>query len=336
MKVITRQSLTIVLAVSAIVVVSISTEAQQPGKIPVIGYLTTGYGRPPGPSAAPLTDSFRQGLRDLGYIEGKNILIEYRYAEGKSDRLLELATELVSLKVDVIVATVTPAALAAKKATRTIPIVFTGAADPVGSRLVTSLAHPGANITGLSLVPGLEMSSKQLELLKEAVPKLTHVAVLSDPGNKPTSGFLKEAERAAKSLALQVVILEARDANELNSAFSAIEKKPAGALLVIASPTLNANRTQIVSFATGRRLPAMYPYSEFVDSGGLMSYGPHQPDLWRRGATYVDKILKGTKPGDLPVEQPAKFELLINLKTAKQIGLTIPPNVLARADRVIR
>ena len=305
--------------------------AQQPGKVPRIAYLGPGYGQ-----SNARTDAFREGLRELGYVEGKNILIEYRYAEGKSDRLPDLATELVRLKVNVIVAPTTPAALAAKKATRTIPIVFTAAADPVGSGLVTSLAHPAGNVTGLSLVPGLEMSSKQLELLKEAVAKLTHVAVLSDPGNQPTAGFVKEAARAARSLALRLDVVEARDANEIDSAFSAIEKKRAGALLVIASPILNVNRSQIVSFATSRRLPAMYPYSEFIDSGGLMSYGPHQPDLWRRGATYVDKILRGANPADIPVEQPTKFELVINLKTAKQIGLTIPPNVLARADRVIR
>ena len=309
----------------------VSVEAQQPGKFPRIGYLGPGYGQ-----ANARTDAFREGLRELGHVEGKNILIEYRYAEGKSDRLPDLATELVRLKVNVIVAPTTPAALAAKKATRTIPIVFTAAADPVGSGLVTSLAHPSGNVTGLSLVPGLEMSSKQLELLKEAVPKLTRVAVLSDPGNQPTAGFVKEAERAARSLGLRLDVVEARDANEIDSAFSAIGKKRAGALLVIASPILQVNRSRIVSFTANKRLPAMYPYSEFTDSEGLMSYGPHQPDLWRRGATYVDKILKGAKPADLPVEQPKKFELVINVKAAKQIGLTIPPNVLARADRVIR
>jgi len=307
-----------------------SAEAQQSAKIPTIGYLGAGY------RSSSLIDAFRQGLRELGYVEGKNILIEYRYAEGKPERLPDLAAELVRLKVNVIVATVTPAAMAAKKATQTIPIIAVTTADPVGSRLVASLAHPGGNVTGLSLVPGLEMSGKQLELLKEAVPKLTQVAVLIDPGNEPTARFLKEAEKAASSLVLHLRAVEARNADELNSAFSAINEKRPDALLVIASPILSANRTQIARLATSSRLPAMYPYSEFVDAGGLMSYGPHQPDLYRRAATYVDKILKGADPANLPIEQPTKFELVINLKTAKALNLTIPQSVLYRADKVIR
>jgi len=322
---------TLVLLLVSILLTTVSlAEAQQPGKVPRIGYLGAGY------RLSSLIDAFRQGLRELGYVEGKNILIEYRYAEGKSERLPDLAAELARLKVNVIVATVTPAALAAKKATPTIPIIIVTAADPVGSGLVSSLARPGGNVTGLSLVAGLEMSGKQLELLKEAVPRLTHVVVLSDPGNQPTAGFLKEAERAAGSLALQLSVVAARDANELDSAFSAIKKKRAGALLVVASAILAANRTQIVPFATSSLLPAMYPYSEFIDSRGLMSYGPHQPDLYRRAAIYVDKILKGAKAAELPVEQPTKFEFIINLKAAKQIGVTVPSTVLARADRVIK
>ena len=305
-------------------------EAQQPAKIPTIGYLGAGY------RSSSLTDAFRQGLRELGYVEGKNILTEYRYAEGKPELLPDLAAELVRLQVNVIVATVTPAAMAAKKATQTIPIITVTTADPVGSRLVASLAHPGGNVTGLSLVPGLEMSGKQLELLKEAVPKLTQVAVLIDPGNEPTARFLKEAEKAASSLVLHLRAVEARNADELNSAFSAINEKRPDALLVIASPILSANRTQIARFATSSRLPAMYPYSEFVDAGGLMSYGPHQPDLYRRAATYVDKILKGADPANLPIEQPTKFELVINLKTAQALNLTIPQSVLYRADKVIK
>src|SRR5262250_197342 len=320
------------LVVLILVALCTSVEAQQQKKVPRIGFLSA-----TSPSTiSARVEAFRQGLRELGYVEGKNILIEYRYAEGKPERLRDLAAELVRLKVNVIVATVTPAAMAAKKATQTIPIITVTTADPVGSRLVASLAHPAGNVTGLSLVPGLEMSGKQLELLKEAVPKLTQVAVLIDPGNEPTARFLKEAEKAASSLVLHLRAVEARNADELNSAFSAINKKRPDALLVIASPILSANRTQIARFATSSRLPAMYPYSEFVDAGGLMSYGPHQPDLYRRAATYVDKILKGANPADLPVEQPKKFEFIINLKAAKQIGLTIPPNVLAQADRIIK
>jgi ABC-type uncharacterized transport system substrate-binding protein len=306
-------------------------EAQQPTNIPRIGYLSTAI-----PDVeSPRVEAFRQGLREHGYIEGKNIIIEYRRAERKLDRLPDLAAELVGLKVDLIVTNTTPAALAAKKATQTIPIIVITAADPVGSGLAASLARPGGNVTGLSLVAGLEMSGKQLELLKEAVPKLTRVAVLANPANPPTAGFLKEAELAARSLGVQLRVLEARNPDELDGAFSAMKKERPGGLLVIAATFIGIN-SQIVSFATINRLPAMYPYRESVDEGGLMSYGPNQPDLYRRAATYVDKILKGTKPAELPVEQPMKFEFVINLKAAKQIGLTIPPNVLARADKVIR
>jgi putative tryptophan/tyrosine transport system substrate-binding protein len=228
--------------------------------------------------------------------------------------------------------------LEAKKATQSIPIVFAGASDPVGSGLVASLARPGGNVTGLSLVPGLEMSGKQLELLKEALPKLTSVAVLADAANLPTAGFLTEAELAARSLGVQLNVRKVRDANELDSALSAIKKGRADALLVIASPMLNdtPNRNRIITFAASNRLPGMYPYSEFVVAGGLLSYGPNLPDLFRRAATHVDKILKGAKPAELPVEAPTKFELVINLKTAKQIGLTIPQSVLYRADKVIK
>jgi putative tryptophan/tyrosine transport system substrate-binding protein len=306
-------------------------EAQQAGKVHQIGFLSTSS-----PSVAvPRTEAFRQALQGLGYVDGKNIVIEYRYSEGNFDRLPDLAAELVRLKVDLIVAVETPAALAAKKATRTIPIITVTAADPVGSGLVASLARPGGNVTGLSLVAGLEMSGKQLELLKEALPKFTHVAVLTNPANPPTAGFLKEAELAARLLGVKLRVLEARDPDELDGAFSAIKKERPGGLLVIAAPFIGIN-SRIVSFATSNRLPAMFPYTDSVDAGGLMSYGPNQRDLYRRAATYVDKILKGTKPADLPVEQPMKFEFVINLKTAKQIGLTIPPNVLARADKVIK
>ncbi len=306
-------------------------EAQQQKKTPRIGVLWP-FLPTVGP---PLAEAFHQGLHNLGYIEGENIVVEYRNSEGKDSRLPELASELLRLKVDVIFAPTTTSALAAKHETSEIPIITATAGDPVGSGLVSSLAQPGGNVTGLSLLATLEMSGKQLELLKETIPKLSHAAVLADPANPPTVGLLNAAEQAARSLGVQLRILQARDPKELETAFSTIKKERAGALLVIAAPFLGGN-PRIVSFATAIRLPAIYPYSESVDAGGLMSYGPSRPDLFRRAAIYVDKILKGAKPANLPVEQPEKFEFVINLKTANQIGLTIPPNVLARADRVIR
>src|SRR5215475_15761048 len=302
-----------------------SADAQQPKKVPRIGVLWP-FLPTVGP---PLAEAFRQGLRNLGYVEGQNIAIEYRYSEGKDSRLLHLAGELVRLKVDAIFAPTTTAALAAKNATSEIPIITATAADPVGSGLAASLARPGGNVTGLSLLAGLEISGKELELLKEALPKLTRVAVLADPSSLPTTGLLKEAEQASHSLGVHLRVVEARDPNELEVAFAIIKKEHAGALLVIASPFIGSN-PQIVSFATSARLPAMYPYTESVDAGGLMSYGPNRPDLFRRAAVYVDKILNGTKPAALPIEQPMKFEFVINLKTAKQLGLTIPQSVLYR------
>jgi putative ABC transport system substrate-binding protein len=300
-------------------------EAQQAKKVPTIGTSSPG-------SVAALYEAFFQGLRELGYVMGRDILIEHVDGSRGSERY----AELVRRKVDVIFAGSTRSAVEAKRATQTIPIVFAGASDPVGSGLVASLSRPGGNLTGLSLVPGLEMSGKQLELLKEALTKVTAVAVLADAANLPTAGFLTETERAARSLGVRLQVQKVQDAKELDEALSAIKKGRIDALLVIASPTLNSNRNRIVSFAAKSRLPAMYPYSEFIDAGGLMSYGPNLPDLFRRAATYVDKILKGAKPADLPVEAPTKFELVINLKTAKQIGLTIPQSVLYRADKVIK
>ena len=320
-----------ILIATILLVVAIIAEAQQPKKIPRVGVLWP-FLPTVGP---PLAEAFRQGLRNLGYVEGRNIAIEYRYSEGNDSRLPDLAGELVRLKIDVIFAPTTTAALAAKNATSEIPIITATAADPVGSGLVGSLARPGGNVTGLSLLASLEISGKQLELIKEALPKLTRVAVLADPVSPPTAGLLKEVQQAARSLGVQLRIVEARDPNELEGAFSAIKKERPGALVVIAAPFIGSN-PRIVSFATSTRLPTMYPYTEAVDAGGLMSYGPNRPDLFRRAATYVDKILKGEKPANLPVEQPTKFELVINLKAAKQIGLTIPPNVLARADKVIK
>jgi putative ABC transport system substrate-binding protein len=285
---------------------------------------------------ADSSEAFRKGLRELGYVTGQNLVIEWRFSEGKNERLPELAGELVHLSVDLIVAPTTPAALAAKKTTGTIPIITVVAADPIGSGLVASLARPGGNVTGLSQLAGLEISGKQLELFKEAFPKLTIVAVLANPANPPTAGLLREAEVVARALGMQFRVVEARTPTELDGAFSAIKKLHGSALLIVADPVFMDNRSRIAAFAAISRLPAMYPSSPYAEAGGLMSYGPNYTDLYRRAATYVDKILKGTKPADLPVEQPIKFEFIVNLKTAKQIGLTIPPEVLSRANRVIR
>jgi putative ABC transport system substrate-binding protein len=275
----------------------------------------------------------RRRLRELGYVEGKNIVIEYRYAEGKVERIPDLAAELVRLKVDVIVTSGGERTiLAAKKASATIPIVFAGAGDPVGTGLVSSLARPGGNITGLStMTPDLD--GKRLELLKEAFPKVARVACLSGPrGNL----CLTELEAAAKALGLKVLSLEVRSLDDFEGAFARAKKERAEALITTPSPLINTQQRQVLDFAAKNRLPAMYQTSEWVEAGGLMSYAPNFTDLWRRAADYVDKILKDAKPADLPIEQPTKFEFLVNLKTAKQIGLTIPSNVLARADRVIR
>jgi putative ABC transport system substrate-binding protein len=309
----------------------VSAEAQQPRKIPRIGYLITSS-----PSAiAPRMDAFQQGLRELGYVEGKNIVIERRHAEGKLDRLPELAAELVRLNVDVLVTSGPTATRPAKGATSTIPIVMTFDDDPVGSGFVASLARPGGNITGLStLAP--EISGKQLELLKEIVPRLSRVAVFGTSTRQGTAQALKELELAAGAFAVKLQYLDIEDPKDTETAFRAASKGRADALLVLQSPVFNSQRAQIADLAQKSRLPAAYPRREFVEDGGLMSYGASISDLDRRAATYVDKILKGAKPADLPVEQPIKFEFVINLKAAKQIGLTVPPNVLARADRVIK
>jgi putative ABC transport system substrate-binding protein len=305
--------------------------AQQAAKIARIGYLT-GSAATPSPSEA-----FLKGLRDLGYIEGRNLVIESRSAEGKFERLPALAAELVALKVDVIVAPPTLAALAAKQATKALPIVFAVAADPVTSGLVTSLARPGGNVTGLSsLAP--ELVGKRLELLKQAVPGVSRVAVLWEPGGlgeRTEKDRLKGAEVAAQALGIQLQFVEARGPDEFDRAFSDMTRARASALSVWASNMLFGERRRLVDLAAKNRLPAVYQWREFVDLGGLMAYGPDQADLLRRAASYVDKILKGAKPGDLPVEQPTKFDLVINLKTAKTLGLTIPPSLLQRADQVV-
>jgi putative tryptophan/tyrosine transport system substrate-binding protein len=310
---------------------SLSAEAQQPIKIPRIGYLG---GASPSLAAARI-EAFRQGLRELGYVEGKNIVIEYRYAEGKLDRLPALAAELVRLKVDIIVTAAPAVTQAAKEATNTIPIVMTNEADPVGTGFVTSLARPGGNVTGLStLAP--ELSGKRLELLKEAVPKLSHVAVFGTSTQPGYAQGLRETELAARAFGVHLQALDVLDPKDIATAFREASKRRADGVLVLPSPVFNSHRTQVVKLAVKNRLPAIHYAAEWVEEGGLMSYGTNFVDLHRRAAIYVDKILKGAKPADLPVEQPTKFELVINLKTAKQIGLTIPPNVLARADKVIK
>jgi putative ABC transport system substrate-binding protein len=306
-------------------------EAQQPTKIPRIGFLfVTSLS-----TISARIEALRQGLRELGYVEGKNIVIELRSAEGKLDRVSALAAELVRLKVDVTVTGGATDTRAAKEATNTIPIVMAQDSDPVGSGFVASLARPGGNITGLATFAP-EVSGKRLELLKEIIPKLSRVAVLgisTRPGNAQS---LKEVELAAGAFKVQVQYLDVLDVKEIETAFRAATKGRAEAVLVLQSPFFNSQRKQIVEIAIKSRLPAIYPQTDYTEAGGLMYYGANTPDLFRRAATYVDKILKGAKPADLPVEQPKTFELIINLKAAKQIGLTIPPNVLARADRVIK
>ncbi len=310
---------------------ALPVSAQQAAKIPRIGYLNANF-----PTTNPVRiEAIRQGLRELGYVEGKNIVIEWRYAERKPDRLPALAAELVRLKVAVIVTSASGETRAAKEATSTIPIVMTNDNDPVGSGFVASLARPGGNITGLSNLDP-ELSGKRLELLKEIVPRLSHVAVLASSTQPGYAQVLKEMELAAGALKVKLQFLDVRDLKDLETAFRAAREGRADAILLLSSGVLTSLRTQIIELAVKSRLPASYPRPEFVEAGGLMTYGPNITDLSRRAATFVDKILKGTKPADLPVEQPIKFEFIINLKAAKQIGLTIPPNVLVRADRVIR
>ena len=303
-------------------------QAQQATKIQRIGFLT--------PTSLGQYGAFRQSLRELGYVEGKNVIIEYLKAEGNFTRAPARAAELVRLKVDVIVTTGATDTRAAKEATATIPIVFLQDPDPVGNGFVTSLARPGGNITGLSTL-GADLSGKRLELLKEVLPKLSRLAVLGNSANAGNGIQLRETERAAGTFGMQLQYLDILSAKDIETAFREASKERADAVFVLGFPGLVSERTLLAQQAVKSRLPAIYPQISYVeDAGGLMSYGTNFADLERRGATYVDKILKGAKPADLPVEQPKKFEFIINLKAAKQIGLTIPPNVLARADRVIR
>ena len=307
------------------------TQAQQPVKVPRIGFLGAGTAA----SISSRVEAFRQGLRERGYVEGKTIVVEYRYGEGQVDRLSEQAAELAKLKVNVIVTAGSQATRPAKEATATIPIVMAQDNDPVGSGFVTSLAQPGGNVTGLANLT-TELSGKQVEILKEVMPKLARLAVLRDltePGNPQA---VRETNRAAQGFGIQRFYLDIKSAPDIEPAFLSGGKKQVEALLVMPSSVFNTHRKQIVELAAKNRWPGMYPRADYVDDGGLMTYGANTNDLYRRAAIFVDKILKGTKPADIPVEQPVKFDLVFNLKAAKQIGLTIPPNVLARAERVIR
>jgi putative ABC transport system substrate-binding protein len=306
-----------------------AADAQPPTKIPRIGLL--GSESPP----AQYLEAFRLGLSELGYVEGRNIVIEYRWGQGRSDQLADLAAELVRLKVDLIVAVYTPAARAAKQATVTIPIVMASSGDPVAMGLVASLARPGGNITGLSaLAP--ELMGERLELLKEAVPKVSRVAVLLAPENPTHPIYWRALQVAAPRLRVQLQSMEVPGPSEFEATFSKMTKERAGAVLVLLDALFLTHQRRIVELAARTRVPALYPVREFVEGGGLMAYGPNQPDLLRRAAAYVDKILKGAKPSELPIEQPTKFELIINLKTAKALGLTIPQSILVRADEVIK
>ena len=310
---------------------SLPAQAQRTAKIFHIGYLTGATQS----AFAARTEAFRQGLRELGYVEGKNIVIEYRYGDGNADRLHQFAAELARLNVDVIVTGGSPATLSAKQATVTIPIVMASDADPVGSAVVASLARPGGNITGLSTL-ATEISGKRLELLKEIVPRLSRLAVFGTSTYPGNAQALTEIEPAAAAFGVKLQYLDVLDPKDIGSAFREASKERADAVLVLASSVLLSQRAQITDLAIKGRIPAIYPGGEYVQDGGLMSYGVSIADLYRRAATYADKILKGAKPADLPVEQPRKFEFVISLKAAKQIGLTIPPNVLGRADRVIK
>jgi putative ABC transport system substrate-binding protein len=320
-----------VLAVSLLAPLHAAAAEQGP-KTAKIGVLS-----PSTPAAwAHFLEAFRQGLRELGHVEGKTFVLQLRYGEARAVRISEVARELVSLKVDVIVTATDIAIAAVKQQTRTIPIVFTAATDPVGTGFVASLARPGGNVTGLSNISP-ELSGKRLELLKEAVPGLSRVAFLWNPDLRGALFDYKETEGAARALRLQLQSVEVSRAEDLDRAFSAITEQGAQALIVQGpNPVTFANRAKVVSFAQRNRLPSMYVNRDYVDAGGLMSYGPSVRDLFRRAATYVDKILKGAKPADLPVEQPMKFELVINMKTAKSLGLTIPQTILVRTDQVIQ
>lgn len=326
-----RRKLLVALGAGALAAPLASFAQLQPGKVARIGFL----GNSTAAFEANLIGPFRQGLRDLGYVEGRNILIEYRWAEGEYERFPALIAELIALKVDVIVTAGTPATLAVKKATTSVPLVMVAVGDPVGTGIVASLARPGGNITGLTSISP-ELEGKRLELLKEVTPKLSHVAILWNPINAFHVIEMKEAQSAAAALQMKVLPLAARTPEELDGAFAAISRERPGALLVLADRMFLHHRTRIMDFAAQHRLPGVYAHRELVEAGGLMSFGPSYAGMHMRAATYVDKILKGTSPADLPIEQPTKFVLVINLKTAKAFGIKIPNSVLLRADEVIQ
>ncbi len=310
----------------------LAVAAQQAGRVPRIGYLAQNSA-----GISPhLLVAFRQALGERGWVEGQNILIEVRYADGKVDRLPALVAELIRLNVDVIVTGSSGATWAAKNATQSIPIVMAASANALGEGLVTNLAHPGGNITGMTFLAGPEIAGKQLQLLKEVAPAASRVAVLANPTNRSHAGFATELKVAAQSLGVQLQVLEAQVPDQIVSAFTAMSRERAGALLVLTDSVFVGERRRIVDLAARSRLPALYSQREFADDGGLVSYGPSLSEMFRRATTHVDKLLRGAKPGDLPVEQPTKFDLVINLKTAKALGLAIPQSVLLRADEVIQ
>ncbi len=318
------------LLATVLLTTALIAEAQQAKKVPRIGFL---LGSSPGPDAR--VEAFRQGLRDLGYVEGKNIVIEWRFAEGKEDRPPKLAAELVHLNVEVIVTDGTDMTRAAKNATMTIPIVMASDGNPIENGFVASLARPGGNITGLTNLLS-ELSGKRLEVLKEAIPGIVRVGIIWNPGNSSSATGFKEAQVAAKALAIQLQSLEVRGPDDFEGAFQAASKRQARAISVLSDALMFTHRGRLLELATKHRLPTMHTQSLWVEAGGLISYGTHFPDLYRRAATYVDKILKGRTPADLPVEQPMKFEFVINLKTAKALNLTIPQWTLMKADKVIK
>ncbi len=321
-----------VVVVVGLVLAPTAAGAQQAEKVYRIGYLAQGSGS--GAASLRPLEGFRQGLRELGWVEGQNIVIEYRYAEGRIDRLPGLAEELVQLQVDVIAASPTGAAMAARNASRTIPIVGMSLTEPVELGLVASLARPGGNVTGVTYGVDTDIFGKQLGLLREAVPKIRRVAVLSNPSPAQPL-IIRNITAAARSLGLQLQLLEAREPGEFDGAFAAMAKERAGGLLVVGDSMFFLHRARLADLAVKHRLPSMSTQTQWVEAGGLMSYAPSLPDIYRRAATYVDKILKGAKPTDLPIEQPTRFELVINLKTAKALGLTIPSSLLVRADQVL-
>jgi putative ABC transport system substrate-binding protein len=308
---------------------SVAAQAQQAVKVYRIGFVSS-------TSPGPQFDAFRQGLRELGYVEGQNVIVEARFAEGRSERLPELVAEVIRLKVDVIVVGAALGALAAKRATTTVPVVFAGVNDPVATGIVASLARPGGNITGVTMgIGGSGFAGKWVELLKEAVPNVSHVAVLRNSANPASAPLVREIQSAARTLNVKLDVHDAGDPTKLESAFAAIGTSGDQGIIVTPDPFFTANRARLVQFAASKRLPAVYFTKRFADGGGLMAYGSSMEEYYRRAASYVDRILKGAKPAEIPIEQPTKFELVINLKTARALGLTIPQSLLLRADQII-